>query len=559
MTLYRSSVCALALFVVWPVAGGGEAEARPRANVVCKLWSTSCGMAVTDDGAATSITATVKSDAGSEDVSLVESDAWLHGSAKIDALPKTDATLTVTLYDEKSASLMSFSGTLGTDGAATLRADETKETGTCDLSSKTGCTSDTSATTLDIEVLTSEVFGASGAYELGLDLAGADTYEVAYATVTVTESTEVTTCDKSKTCTTTGSSATTKSEVDWDEIGAVWEGELSMEPEGAIDVKVKSYDSKGEVVENTKVALGAPWIDGGEGVNVLAIEEDPLTTVGLLGRRVDVLPNGEIAWVASRLVVNSSGWTSTTAPVAAELELENGDTITIPVNSYQRGWPPSPSRTTVDLRGEIWGSNRITVTSGGTTVYDSSKTELGEPSCANGLCFRFIKDEGADQEYFVHSSSYGSDASKLPDDLDITITVYDKSGAKESVESATIEFDDEVTAVFANEVSFSEDPMGLDLSGEVSLLGAADSKGKQATLSKGKFFGAFSRDGDGDLNLAGADKNAGPSEGGVIVAGDAVSFELTDTNKDGVIDGPPIIAMYGDIIMGSMKLDDFND
>ena len=250
------------------------------------------------------------------------------------------------------------------------------------------------------------------------------------------------------------------------------------------------------------------------------------------------------------------GWTPATVPAEAKVELTNGGTITIPVNSYQRvGDTFRPAFFDISYTLD----SVVTITSGSLTLYDSSKTELGEPSCANGLCFRFITPESGEKDIFVHSSAYGSDATELPDDMDITITVYDEKGVKVDSEDVSVEFEEEVTAVFANEISFSEDPLGLDLSGEVSLLGAADRKGKQKTLSKGKFFGSFSRDGDGDLTLAGADKNAGTSEGNIVVAGDSVAFELTDTNKDGVIDGPPIIAMYGDIILGSMKLDDFND
>lgn len=60
---------------------------------------------------------------GSEDVGLVESNTWLHGSAKLTALLKTDAALTLPLYDKGSASLLSLSGTLGGDGALELGLD----------------------------------------------------------------------------------------------------------------------------------------------------------------------------------------------------------------------------------------------------------------------------------------------------------------------------------------------------------------------------------------------------------------------------------------------------
>ena len=572
MSNHRSVLCALALFVVVPMMGGGSAEAGGFGKIRRIASHTSdqgaYRVAVVDDGTASSVTASVKSDAGSENVTLVESDAWLHGAATIKALPKTDATLTLTLYDKGSASLMSFSGTLGTDGAVALTADATKDTGgggTCDASYRTGCaddTSDTSATTLDIEVLAAEVFAASGGYELGIDLAGADTYEVAYAAITVDETVTLDSTEESCSYDRKGGlcvlSGTVRSQVEvgWDAVGAVWEGELTVEPEGVIDVKVKSYDMKGEELESTKVALGVPWIDGGEGVNVLALDEDPLTGVGVLRR--GYRGNGVKCQAINncdRMAVTSEGWTSTTVPVSAKVELTDGGTITIPVNSYQR---LSFDRGQPIGLGLVDDDYSLIVTGGSLTLYDSARTEFGEPSCSNGICLRFIKDEQSG-EIFVHSSEYGTDATKLADTLDLTVTVYDKAGVKQSSEYVTVEFEDDITAVFANEITFSEDPIGLDLSGKVSLLGAADSKGKQKTLAKGKFYGSFSRDGDGDLVLAGEEKDAVSSEGSIVVAGDSVAFELTDTNKDGVVNGPPLVAMYGDIILGGMKLDDFND
>lgn len=567
MMLYRSALCALVMFVAVPVVGGAEAETLPSRTQVRIVstphfiddWQGETGyLQVLRRRNGNIVTSTMKSEAGSEDVTLVESDAWLHGSAKIGALPKTDATLTLTLYDKGSASLMSFSGTLGTDGAVTLTADETKEAeSTCGL--KTGCTSDTSATTLDIEVLAGEVFAASGGYELGLDLAGVDTYEVAYAAITVTESSEVTTCDRVKVCTTTGSSTTTKAEVDWDEIGAVWEGELSLDHEGAIDVKVKSYDASGEEVENTKVALRVPWIDGGEGINVLAVDEDPLTTVGLLRRPLS--PGTQSVFTQSvgwAMAVASGGWTTTTAPVAAEVELDNGETITIPLNSYQRGKKKEEDR--IRKESDRQKGTEVLVAVGEDkppwTIDGAYPTleDLSSPLCAEGTCVALFPE--GDGAYALSVSVYGTDAATLPDDQLVTVTLLASDGNKLSTQSFLVEFDDEVTAVFANEVSFSEDPIGLDLSGQVSLLGAADSKGKQKTLAKGKFYGAFSRDGDGDLELAGADKNGGESEGGsVVVVGNAVGFELTDTDGDGWVAAPPIVALFGDIILGGMPID----
>ncbi len=549
MSIHRSVLCGLALCVAIPAEAGvnifwkfnapdvtGSSQMPGLQRVVA---------VVGDDGTATSVTASVKSDAGDEDLTLVESDAYLHGAATIKTLPKTDATLTLTLYDKGSASLMSFSGTLGTDGEVTLTADETKDTGgdsACAL--KTGCTgdtTDTSATRLDIDVLAAEVFGASGAYELGIDLAGADTYEVAYATFVVSESTEVTTCTKGKECTATGSTTTTTAEVDWDEIGAVWVGELSVEPEGVINVKVTSYDAEGKKLESSKVALGVPWLDGGEGINVLGVDEDPLTTVGLLAHfGSDQFSAGHVR--TDRLVVNSSGWTlGDSLPVEAEVELTDGDTIVIPVNSYQR---IATTARRVKLSMD-WMTASVVIEGRGillplspSDLYFGNVSSM-EPVCSGGACASLVELE--DGTYALSVSVYGTDATKLPDDLDLTVTVTDEKGNKVYSETGTVEFDDDITAVFANEITFSEDPIGLDVSGKVSLLGAADKKGNQKTLAKGKFYGSFSRDGDGDLNLAGADKGDIQSKGDILIGGEPIDFELTtDDNGDGVLNPPPV-------------------
>jgi hypothetical protein len=83
-----------------------------------------------------------------------------------------------------------------------------------------------------------------------------------------------------------------------------------------------------------------------------------------------------------------------------------------------------------------------------------------------------------------------------------------------------VAFDDQITAVFAQGVRVTADPLGLDLSGTVSLLRAKDRKGKQKTLAKGSFYGSFTRDTDGDLALSGADKDDVTSRGDLLVAGE---------------------------------------
>ncbi|MDP2307475.1 MAG: hypothetical protein Q8P18_15720 [Pseudomonadota bacterium] len=501
------------------------------------------------DTAIASVTVRVRSDAGDEDATLVESDAWLHGAATIAALPATDAALTLTVYDAANTSLISFSGTLGADGTVTLTADAGEATDTSGCTSRLGCTVEATA---DIELLAADpAYYVSHAADhdsrvLAFDLSGADTYAIAYAEIVVTESVDTDTseeCLRDRTgdlCVLSGI-VRSRAEVYWNDIGSVWEAELALEHEGVVEVKVKTRGADGETIETTKSKLGAPWIDGGEGVNTLATDEDPLTTValgkGLVGR-----------WdfddaAGQDLTVVSEGWTLGEAiPTHAEVELTDGETITIPVNSYQR-------------RARAWMVNNYEVQ----PVFGLSsdrryRTYLGlarngspearmepdAPQCSDGFCM--VVSELADGGYELSATVYGGDASALPDETELTATLYDEFGEALVSESFTIEFEDEVSAVFSNEVHFTQDPVGLDVSGRVKLLGEADRRGRQDTLAKGRFYGSFSRDGDGDVGLAGIDKDRVSAWDTAFIAGETNALEVSgDDDGNGVIEGPPVV------------------
>lgn len=484
---------------------------------------------VPDGSGVVSMVGQVRSEAGTEDVVYVESNAWLHGAATIKSLPKSDASLSLTLYDEAGATLLSFSCSLGAAGGVTLTADATKETSACDVATKSGCSDVSASAAIDVELLGAEVFGASGAMEVGFDLAGADIYAVAYGVVTVTE----------------GKTAT-RTEVGWDEAGAIWEAELAVEPIGAVEVKSFSYDKSGELLGERKFALGLPWVTEGQGINSLAVDEDPLTTVGF-ATRVDVLPDGRLTYASRDLVVHSSGWTlGDELPATAQVELSGGETLSVPVNSYHRGGTCSYGR-----KGELCvlsglvrrSGTSLTIRAGDVVFTESSDLSVFDsPVCVGGACF-MLADDGEDG-LGVNVSVYGELAEKLPDDLEFTLSITDKSGATLFEEEMLATFDDEISAVFANEVSFAADPTGLGLSGKVSLLGAPDKKGKESTLAKGKFSGGFTRDGDGELALAAADKGEVVARGDILIGGEPIGFELTeDTDKDGVLSAPPLTSV----------------
>lgn len=479
MTLHRHALSALVLFFGGVLLAPGDAQAR--VNVFWKfnapdvtgssLMRGSEGMVIVDNdptNEVASVELRVSSDAGDEDLALTESNAWLHGSAALAALPARDAALTLTLYDKGSASLMTFSGTLATDGTVTLEAksDETW----CD---KSGCTS---LGKYDVQFIGGETNADVKGYLLNFDFTGVDTYEVAYATVEV--------------------SGGEKAEVDWDAVGSVWTANSTLEHTGVIEVKARVLDGEGNTVENVKAELAEPWLDDGEGVNALSAGSG--TSVAISSHFLtDRFAGGHQR--TDRMTVVSDGWTTTSYPTHAELELAGGETVSVPANSYQRHntdlYPIADGYLNSGER-----DSRISISGGNFILKDHSTFDLATPLCSSGTCVVLVEGE---KGYELSVTAYGTDPGKLPDKQDFALVLYDAKGTKVASETIGVEFDAEVTAVFASELEIDGDPIGSDASGSVSLLGAADKKGKQATLSKGTFYGSFSRDPDGDLALAG--------------------------------------------------------
>lgn len=485
MTLPRSLVVSLALLASFPAAAGAGLTFRvtgsTRVDVLpdgqlfasnrtkyrhCWVFS-GVSSALSREGAGSSATAVVQSDSGKETVSLHESDAWLHGGATLKELPASESTVTITLYDERSASLGSFKGRLGghyggvldRDGniwstaSAGGRAARSSAEEAC--SAREGC--EESSEDLDIVLLAGEAFPSGGGYTLGLDFSGADLEQVAYADVQLSEESAVTTCDKAGCTTTTVEKVVSTAEVEWDSLGAVWVGDLGMEHEGPVDVKVKAEDAEGEGLESSKTQLAVPWVDEGEGVGVLGVDDDPLTTLGIFKTSPYTSSDatGYVVQIRTTLLsVHSSGWTTTTVPVSAELELVNGGTTSIPVNSYQRR--VKPEFYCEDIRFTYGSATSWRVTGSGSDLYGETALEAMAPVCDGVTCVSFV--EGEKGAYELSLGVYGTDAAKLPDELDIKVVLYDENGEEIASDTDTVEFDDEVSAVFGNTITFGADP-----------------------------------------------------------------------------------------------------
>lgn len=525
MTPHRQALSALALFVGGALLASAHAQAEVR--VFWKFNSPDVtgsalmrgqeGKVVVTTGEASvaSVTASVRSDAGDEDLVLTEPDAWLHGAAALSALPVKDAALTLTLYDEGSASLMTFSGTLATDGTVTLAEGES--TGTCEVVSKLGCTVPVE---LDVEVLAAEVYPTGKGYLLTLDLAGADTYNVAYATVEV--------------------SGGDKAEVAWDAIGSVWEAESALVHSGVIDVKAKTLDARGDTVENVKAELAEAWLDDGGGVNALSAGSGTSVAVSRWGGAYD---DGKEpgTWSGSRemLTVVSDGWTTRSYPTHAELELAGGGTVTLPANSYQRvsiGGGDLSSKDTARFLTDPGSS--LSITGGGFELYGASPADLSSPICSEGTCVVLVEGEKGPELAFT---AYGETPSHVVDPTPLFSIWAEVAGKKVASDTIGVTYEDAVTAVFAGELAIDGDPIGGDASGIVSLLGAADRKGRQDALTKGTFYGSFTRDSDGDLGLGGygADEWATSDTSASVLIGDPVECGGAGCDGDW---GPPVLA-----------------
>lgn len=557
MNVLRSTSSASALLVgatlLAPLVGLGTAEAgtiltKSKESGSVKTFEYRSSL---DQDDLTEVTATVSSEAGDEEFVFVETDAWLHGAATLAETPSENATVSLTLYDTGSAALISFSGAL-VGGSITFTADSVV---TCDSRSKLECSSQKP---VDVEVLAAELYPAAKAHELTLDLSGADAYAVAYAEVVVTEPWVVTdACLKDASGTLCGDTdhLRTVAEVGWDAVGSVWEADAGLEHTGVIGVKAKAFGMDGEAVDNVHAELGATWLDDGGGVSTLAVD----ARTGLRPPRLAMLCGSKERRVGSPgcaglpvIGIVSEGWTADTSPTHADLEVAGG-TVAIPANSYQR------IRKQPELLYQAWDDtiqdylnelvldpgSTISISSGSFELEGVSAADLADPVCSSGTCVVLVESDAGHE---LSVTTYGLEAAALPDKQALSVAFYDKGGEKRASETITVEFDPEVIAVFANEVELGEDPTGLDASGSLSLLGAADSRGRQSTIAKGSFHGSFTRDGDGDLGLGGygADEAAQADTPFAVLLGGPVECGGGDSGCGGDW-APPVLAYRGRI------------
>lgn len=478
---------------------------------------------------------------------LTETDAWQHGTATLDALPE-GADLTLTAYAADGSVSGSWAGSYA-DGALLL--DPVASGGCAGPRCAEGSGESTAA---DVELLGLHYFEelasgeAYGRVALGLDFAGADLYDVVYATLRVTEWVETgepvcVLASRTDGCLEWGyetTPVTTETEVDWAELGSVWESEDAgspgyMEIGGAsVQFVVKAYDADGNRLAKARGELAAPWDDGGEGVGALFLDEDPLTT-GALARACTEWNayDGTCQEMSDGFVVVSDGWTlGDTLPELAEVEWENGETWgEVTPNSYQLA-ASVPVAFEGDSEAEAF---RVVVD--GVPMVDA--TGFGDRGmCEGGVCVALDQDE--DGAWLLGVTAYAADPDDLPTSVNVEL-VPAYGAAYPTADGWDVSFDDDVAVVFAVETSFAGDPAGLDLIGKVKLLGPANKRGNRDTLAKGKIKGQLGTDGDGDLGFAAIDPDEETvSRGDILIGGEPIGIESEVPGED-VRLAPPVI------------------
>lgn len=478
-------------------------------------------------GEIASVAVSLSSDGGDEELVLVESDTRLHGAAAIAAVSGKTAALAVTVYDSANAKLVSFSGTLSADGTVSLEADAAEV-----ICTKKGCTT---TPTADVELVSAELVPAATGYELALDFGGADTHDVAYAELRTTP------CDltaEAGVCLYNGKAVV--SEVYWNELSTIWEADLTVDHDGAIDARIRSYDRAGRLVEDTRTSVGLPWDDGADGVNVIPLEDgDAQTRMGFLygteGARVRNVRS---------LAVVSDGWSAGDAlPTHANVELDDGSTISIPANSYQRKKKKEEDRIKKEADRQAVGGWTVDIDGRRLTVDGTrfSTTDLTSPLCAEGTCVMLVPYD--DDGWEVVATQYRWDTSFPTDDVTITLTGYDAKGVKVNAHTFPIAFDTtQISVVFSTEVSFGADAVDTAFTGRLEL--TDESVGNNA-LAHGNFYSVLSVDSGGRVGVAGVgvdDVASANTPFAVLLQGERSSCGNDD---DGFTAVPPLMATFG--------------
>lgn len=110
----------------------------------------------------------------------------------------------------------------------------------------------------------------------------------------------------------------------------------------------------------------------------------------------------------------------------------------------------------------------------------------------------------------LSATAYSAKSTDLPTAVKVSLTSTLKAAFPLET-TTTLTYGTRADVVFANAVELSENPLGIDLAGEVSVLGA--------------------------------DKDEVQPKGDILIGGEPIDFELVDIDEDGVIEGPLVVVM----------------
>lgn len=434
---------------------------------------------------------------------------------------------TVTLLDAKGNSVAAFSGSVGSDGVLALVPDK-------------GNPLDIAVVRAEVSVETPE-FSKFGWDYSSLTIEGGNIEYANSARLTITSKSAVVdpACASKAGCVAPvvkggAGAAVDVTDLKFGEVEDEWACAIGTPIVSVGEVKVKAYgaNSKGNlgVVDTAKVHMGDAWDDGRFGVNPLPTDEDPLTMMVLLPLSKSNLYFGR------QIAVVSSGWDPTsTLPTHGEIEVDGGQTVVVPVHSYQVAGAAA-----LEVKGDPTGYLYDVTVDG--VVYKGAM-RLGPHRWTHiALTHQLsvIKVEGGN--FILHDTSVITMGKQQPSNVVISfapVAGLKGEGAGPAIGDVKIVYAPEIAVEFFVAVAFAGDAFGADLTGHIRLLGAADAKGKQKVLSKGGFAGRFSTDDVGEMCLAGLDASgATQSKGDILIIMEPAEFEKLSGGAD---QPPPVL------------------
>ncbi len=444
----------------------------------------------------------------------------------LSALPVDSATLSLALTDALGDTVATLTGTLASDGSIALAVPGGRGDDGGDCGARTGCgDADPVGESLDLAAMGSFVVDGDETFSVSLVLHGADALLVSGATLSLAESFQgeevCVATDRSGACIQWGyTSYSEESEValtvgspEW-----VWSTDLPTDFAIGDQVQVKLRDSAGDKLDQVKESLALPIDDGGAGIPVGLVDDDPETWLSLLP--VDD-GTGDPAW---GLTLFTGGWAfDDDTPVEAELTLDSGDVWTPSAHSYQvSAWVPVTF--SGDPSGEVFALEQDGIHQ---STYDTIMKCNVDITKDLYSCGAIEQDD--DGQWGLALTVYAEDPTDLPATSTVVLTATSGNVTTEEA-SYKADFGDTFGVVFATAVDFIEDPIGAELAIDVKVIGRDGNKKRyvNATLNRGSVGIGIDVNEDGTLVATTIDPDAITEyRGDILIGGEPIGIERT--------------------------------